>query len=447
MTTSYYADRENLYWLHHRSPSWTQQQLAEALHRSRAWVYKWLKRFEQELAPGKPLPQVLQGHSHQRHHPPERLDPFVVERILEIRDHPPEGLRRTPGPKAILYYLPRDPLLQLYTGYLPRSSRTIYRYLKVHDRIAPCPKRHQDPQESALPLQSWQLDFKDVSSAVADPTDPMPKKQHQVECCNIIDTGTSVLLQAVVQSDFTAETALGAVAAVFEQMGRPQEIRVDRDPRWMGSVQGGDFPSALQRFCACIGIAVQVCDPHHPQQNGFVERYHRTYQQECLSLDRPQTLEAAREVTAAFVQHYNNARPNQARSCGNQPPLSVHGPLPTLPAVPRVIDPDAWLNALDGLHLERKIDANGAVHLDLKGYYVSRDLAGNRVTLRLDAGAHEVQIYREATLLRAHPLKGIVGHPLSFEQFVEHMAHQARAFERLRSLQQRRWRTSAIVSP
>ena len=100
MTTSYYADRENLYWLHHRYPSWTQQQLAEALHRSQAWVYKWLKRFEQELAPGKPLPQVLQGHSHQRHHPPEHLDPFVVERILEIRDHPPEGLRRTPGTKG-----------------------------------------------------------------------------------------------------------------------------------------------------------------------------------------------------------------------------------------------------------------------------------------------------------------------------------------------------------
>ena len=447
MTTSYYADRENLYWLHQRNPSWTQQELAQALHRSRAWVYKWLKRFEREQAQGMPLQQVLQGHSHQRKQPPERLDPFVVERILEIRDHPPEGLRRTPGPKAIVYYLPRDPLLSLYAGQLPHSSRTIYRYLKANDRIAARPIRHQEPHEPALPMQSWQLDFKDVSSAIADPSDPVPKKQHQVECCNIIDTGTSVLLSAQVASNFQAETALEAVASVFEQTGRPQEIRIDRDPRWVGSPQGSDFPSALQRFCACLGIAVKICDPHHPQQNGFVERYHRTYNQECLQVDRPGTLQAAREVTSAFVQHYNHERPNQARSCGNQPPMSAHGPLPTLPALPEVVDPDGWLDVLDGLHVERKVDQRGTVQLDLKNYYVSSSLAGSRLTLRLCAQTREVQIYQEAILLKTLPLKGMVGHPLSFGQFVEHMVHQAHAFARLRSLQERRQRTSALASP
>jgi hypothetical protein len=36
-----------------------------------------------------------------------------------------------------------------------------------------------------------------------------------------------------------------------------------------------------------LGVGVRLCDPHHPAQNGFVERYHRTYQQECLAVDRP----------------------------------------------------------------------------------------------------------------------------------------------------------------
>jgi len=51
-----------------------------------------------------------------------------------MRDEPPEGLQRTPGPKAILYYLPRDE--QLQGERLPRSSRTIYRILQQADALA-----------------------------------------------------------------------------------------------------------------------------------------------------------------------------------------------------------------------------------------------------------------------------------------------------------------------
>jgi hypothetical protein len=35
----------------------------------------------------------------------------VVAAILRIRDDPPEHLQRVPGPRALLYYLARDPEL------------------------------------------------------------------------------------------------------------------------------------------------------------------------------------------------------------------------------------------------------------------------------------------------------------------------------------------------
>ena len=41
MTLSYDADRTNLSRLLPLHPHWTQQQLADALGRSRAWVKKW----------------------------------------------------------------------------------------------------------------------------------------------------------------------------------------------------------------------------------------------------------------------------------------------------------------------------------------------------------------------------------------------------------------------
>jgi len=53
---------------------------------------------------------------------------------------------------------------------------------------------------------------KDASTV---PADPHGKKQHVVETLNIIDKGTSVLVAHYVRTDFTAETALGAVAQTF----------------------------------------------------------------------------------------------------------------------------------------------------------------------------------------------------------------------------------------
>ncbi len=55
----------------------------------------------------------------------------VEERVLAIRDTPPENLQRTPGPRAIVYYLPRDPELHQRTQALPRSTRTIWKILRT----------------------------------------------------------------------------------------------------------------------------------------------------------------------------------------------------------------------------------------------------------------------------------------------------------------------------
>jgi hypothetical protein len=132
------------------------------------------------------------------------------------------------------------------------------------------------------------------------------------KCRASVDEGTSVLIEAQVGADFHAETTLLAVAELFRQHGLPQAVRLDRDGRLVSSPSGSDFPSALLRFCHCLGVAVQVCDPHHPQQNGFVERYHRTYQEECLAVHRPGTLEQVREITVEFAQHYNSERPLKA---------------------------------------------------------------------------------------------------------------------------------------
>ncbi len=50
-----------------------------------------------------------------------------------------------------------------------------------------------------------------------------------------------------------------------------------------------------------------------------MERYHRTYQEECLAAQRPQSLEQVREVTQQFGQHYNYERPRKAAQLWQSP--------------------------------------------------------------------------------------------------------------------------------
>lgn len=196
------------------------------------------------------------------------------------------------------------------------------------------------------------------------------------------------------------------VADLLRTHGCPQQVTVDRDVRFVSSPQGSDFPSALVRFCHCLGVAVRVCDPHHPQQNGFVERYHRSYQAQCLAVYRPRTLQEVQEVTTQFEQHYNYERPHQGLSCGNRPPRSAFATLPDLPPVPDVINPDRWLQVSDGLSVVRTVSRKGSVSIDLKDYYVGLAFAGQRVALHLSAHKQVWLVIHDTQLLRIPPAQG-----------------------------------------
>ena len=178
------ADRTMLQRLLQLHPEWTQQELADWIGRSKGWVKKWVKRLREAPAGDS---RVLLGKPLGRKMPYPQTDPQVEERVLAIRDAPPENLRRTPGPRAILYYLPRDPELQQRTQALPRSTRTIWKILRRNDRISQKKLRKHQPLQRPLPLEEVQMDFKDVASV---PANPAGKQQHVVEVFNFVDAGT-----------------------------------------------------------------------------------------------------------------------------------------------------------------------------------------------------------------------------------------------------------------
>lgn len=258
------ADRRRLRSLLDTRPDWKPQDLADAIGRSLSWIKKWIKRLP-DTAPDDQ--SVFADLSHVRHSPPPKLSQGVIDRILEIRDHPPLNLGRIPGPKAILYYLQQEASTTLQDQRLPHSTRTIWLVLRQHQRIVEPRQRVDRPLERPEPMVSWQLDFKDASTV---PPDPDGKQQHVVEVLDAVDVGTSILIAAEARSDFTMATAIETAAAIVSEHGLPDRVTIDRDPRFVGETSQRESPSAFLRLWLCLGVEVTICPPRRPDLNGFV---------------------------------------------------------------------------------------------------------------------------------------------------------------------------------
>jgi len=399
-------------------PTWSQSRLAQETKRSVSWVKKWRKRLG-EAAPGDQ--GILKSRSRRPKQAGSPVKALVIERILAIRDHPP--VNRIPGPLTIQYFLNEQEKKEPSGCYLPTSGSTIWRILDQHQRIYRPSPVEPTPLPLADSMEIWELDFKDVTTVrrLAE----TGKLQHFVETLNMIDIGTSILVDNPARFDFNAETSIRAVAAVLQQVGCPRQITFDRDPRFVASAGGGDFPAPFVRFLACLGIKPDICPPQQPWKNPYVERYNKTYKYETILICQPETYEQVLDMNLDAKQDYNYRRPNQAKSCGNRPPRVAFPDLPTLPAVPAVIDPDRWLELVDGGLFSRRVNSAGTVQVDKHKYYIGRAYHGRTVVLQVDAANQQFKVELANQPLKTMPIKGLEHRLMPFAEYLEFICKQA----------------------
>ncbi len=419
-------------WFEH--PEWSRKKMADEVGRSKSWVKKWLHRIRSARLEDQ---MILYGRSRMRKHLPTPTDPKVVEKILDIRDHPPQRLGRIPGPLAILYYLQKDTELKASNCRLPRSTRTIWKILSQYQRIYHPVTNMAEPEERPEPGVEWGLDFHDVSTV---PSDPDGKQQHVVEILNLVDHGSSAVVASEPAGDYNAETALRKVAEVFMEQGCPDRIRLDRDTRWVESWTAKDFPSPMLRFLQCLGIEPRVCPPRRPDKNPFVERYHRNFKYECQLVEQPVDLSTTLEINKRYVHFYNYERPNQAITCGNQPPLVKFPAQPILPPIPQTIDPDRWLMTLTGKTFKRKLDSKGCFQLGNQVYYVQKSRHGQTVLVWVDGNKRILNVFVNKQLFKRMPIKGLVNHSMNFQSYLDLICKEAISMWRLTQLRANKYR-------
>jgi len=179
-----------------------------------------------------------------------------------------------------------------------------------------------------------------------------------------------------------------------------------------------------------LGVAVTICPPRRPDLNAFVERYHRSFEYECLRIYRPHDLQTATAVTATYQRFYNEERPHQGLSCANVPPRVAFPTLPTLPPVPALVDTDRWLQHYDGHSFVRKVKANGHVLVADAPYYVKAALARQHVALRIDAALGQFVVEANGREMQRLAIKGLGHGTLSFARFVDRLCVDTRGAPR-----------------
>jgi hypothetical protein len=130
-------------------------------------------------------------------------------------------------------------------------------------------------------------------------------------------------------------------------------------------------------------------------------------------------------VNAWFHHHYNEQRPHQGLSCGNQPPCVAFPNLPRLPALPATVDPDAWLVYTRRRVYRRRITSNGSLQLGRQQYYIGTESSGQLVAVTVRPAVKILDVLLGQTVIKSLALKGLYNQRLSLDDYLHHIGQEA----------------------
>jgi putative transposase len=128
---------------------------------------------------------------------------------------------------------------------------------------------------------------------------------------NIIDDYNREALAIEVDYSFPSAKVVDMLKRVIEWRGKPEEIRSDNGIEFIAK----DFSV----FCSNSGINHLRIQKGKPSQNGYIERFNRTYREDVLDINLFESIQQVRIKTEEFMEDYNNYHPHE--SLNNMSPV------------------------------------------------------------------------------------------------------------------------------
>lgn len=179
-----------------------------------------------------------------------------------------------------------------------KRVKRIYDLLKLnlrrkHKRRLPNREKIALEQPEAI-NKKWSMDF--MSDALTD--------GRKFRTFNLIDDFNREVLAVEADTSLPAKRVVRILERVIWERGKPESIRVDNGPEFISNT--------LEVFCKGNGIHLQFIKPGKPMQNGYVERFNRTYREDVLDAYLFNDLQQVRDLSEAWMEDYNAFHPHQS---------------------------------------------------------------------------------------------------------------------------------------
>jgi len=312
---------------------------------------KWEQRYRSEGLLG-----LLDRSRAPRRHP-NAMAAELAAMILSVRrEHP------TWGPRKI-----RAWVSERYGGCPWPAASTIGDLLTRHGLTVPRRRRRRTPP-ATQPFGAcrgandvWCMDFKGwFRTGDGRTCHPL----------TLSDAWSRYLLRCQGMERIRQDAVRGVLASAFREYGLPGAIRTDNGSPFAGRGLGG--LSRLSVWWLKLGVSAERIDPGQPQQNGRLERLHRTLKAETARPPRA-TLGSQQRAFNRFRESYNSERPHEALR--QRPPATAYGRSERVyPRRPPVVEYDEGLTV-------RRVRSDGTIKWRGELVFVSETLKAEPVGL------------------------------------------------------------------
>lgn len=182
----------------------------------------------------------------------------------------------------------------------------VYKLLGMNKRKR---KRKRIPARVKQPLfiptkpnETWSMDFMHDTL--------MNGRKFRV--LNVIDDYNREILKIEPYFSISSERVIKILERIILEKGKPSAIRVDNGPEFISG--------AMHEWTMENGIKLQFIQPGKPMQNGYIERFNRSYRQDVLDANLFANLMEVKISSDEFEEDFNYHRPHE--SLGNLSPIN-----------------------------------------------------------------------------------------------------------------------------
>ena len=120
---------------------------------------------------------------------------------------------------------------------------------------------------------------------------------------NVIDDYNRECLKIKAAISITATKVEACLDSIALARGYPFEIRIDNGPEFISN--------AFKNWAEEHKVNLHFIEPGKPAQNGFIERFNRTYREEILDLYLFDSIKEVQAITDDCVKYYNGCWPHE----------------------------------------------------------------------------------------------------------------------------------------